>query len=117
MPYSMLLPHACAIVHQATGQAWRAGGPTLVVPYRLDQPDNAARAERLGTSLTVPRRHYRARRVTPLLTELLQRADYARRAETVGRLTHAEDAARVACDAIEHRLSQCALDTCTPRVR
>lgn len=53
-PYSQIFPHACAIVHQGgigtTAQALRAGRPTLVMPYSHDQPDNAARVERLGTS-------------------------------------------------------------------
>ena len=53
-PYSQLFSRACAIVHQGgvgtTAQALRAGRPTLVTPYSVDQPDNAARVERLGTS-------------------------------------------------------------------
>ena len=57
-PYSQVFPHACAIVHQGgigtTTQALRAGCPTLVMPYSHDQPDNAARVERLGTSRTIP---------------------------------------------------------------
>jgi UDP:flavonoid glycosyltransferase YjiC (YdhE family) len=58
-PYSQIFPHACAIVHQGgigtTAQALRAGRPTLVMPYSHDQPDNAARVNRLGTSRTIPR--------------------------------------------------------------
>jgi rhamnosyltransferase subunit B len=57
VPYSQILPHACAIVHQGgigtTAQALRAGIPTLVIPYGNDQPDNAARVEHLGTSRTI----------------------------------------------------------------
>ena len=113
-PYSLLFPHACAIVHQGgigtTGQALRAGRPTLIVPYSLDQPDNAARAKRLGTSLTIPRRLYQARRVAELLTELLARPVHTQRAEAVGRAIRSEDAVRVACDAIEHRLSSHPVD-------
>ncbi len=56
-PYSQIFPYACAIVHQGgigtTAQALRAGRPTLVMPYSHDQPDNAARVERLGTSRTI----------------------------------------------------------------
>ncbi|HAG81936.1 MAG TPA: glycosyl transferase, partial [Cyanobacteria bacterium UBA12227] len=50
-PYSQIFPRACVIVHQGgigtTAQALRAGCPTLVMPYTHDQPDNAARDERL----------------------------------------------------------------------
>jgi hypothetical protein len=34
-------------------KALRAGRPTLVMPYSYDQPDNAARVARLGTSRTI----------------------------------------------------------------
>ncbi|BBD70513.1 glycosyl transferase family 28 [Nostoc commune NIES-4072] len=51
-PYSQIFGRACAIVHQGgigtTAQALCAGRPTLVMPYSHDQPDNAARVERLG---------------------------------------------------------------------
>jgi UDP:flavonoid glycosyltransferase YjiC (YdhE family) len=51
-PYSEVLPHACAIVHQGgvgtTGQALRAGKPVLILPHAHDQFDNAARVARLG---------------------------------------------------------------------
>jgi UDP:flavonoid glycosyltransferase YjiC (YdhE family) len=108
-PYSMLFPRACAVVHQGgigtTGQALRAGRPTLIMPYSLDQPDNAARAARLGTSLTVPRRHYQARRITRLLTRLLEQPDFTQRATAVGTAIQAEEGVVTACNAIEHRLS------------
>lgn len=108
-PYSLLFPRACAVVHQGgigtTGQALRAGRPTLIMPYSLDQPDNAARAARLGTSLTVKRRQYQAHRVTRLLTQLLERPDFAQRAAAIGAAMQAEDAVHAACDAIEHRLT------------
>ena len=45
-PYAQLFPHAAAIVHQGgvgtTAEAIRAGRPMLVMPYSVDQPDNAA---------------------------------------------------------------------------
>jgi UDP:flavonoid glycosyltransferase YjiC (YdhE family) len=108
-PYSTLFPRACAVVHQGgigtTGQALRAGRPTLIMPYSLDQPDNAARAARLGTSLTVPRRHYQARRITRLLTRLLEQPDFTQRATAVGTAIQAEEGVVTACNAIEHRLS------------
>lgn len=51
-PYSKLFPRASLIVHQAgigtVGQALRARKPQLCVPFLVDQPDNAARVNRLG---------------------------------------------------------------------
>jgi rhamnosyltransferase subunit B len=108
VPHSQIFPHACAIVHQGgigtTAQALRSGRPTLVVPYSHDQPDNAARVERLGTSRTIPRQRYAAARVANELGELLGNLDYADHAAKVGRMIQAENGAGVACDAIETQL-------------
>lgn len=37
----------------ATARGLRAGRPMLILPYNHDQPDNAARAERLGVARTI----------------------------------------------------------------
>jgi UDP:flavonoid glycosyltransferase YjiC (YdhE family) len=107
-PYSQIFPRACAIVHQGgigtTAQALRAGRPTLVMPYSHDQPDNAARVERLGTSRTIPRQKYAAERVTRQLGELLENPNYAVKAAEIGAIIQAEDGVNVACDAIEKQL-------------
>ncbi|NJM99142.1 MAG: glycosyltransferase family 1 protein [Phormidesmis sp. RL_2_1] len=107
-PYSQLFSRACVIVHQGgigtTAQALQAGRPTLVTPYSVDQPDNAARVERLGTSRTVARKQYTAKRVAKQLNELLKNPNYAARAAEIGVIIRAEDGANVACDAIEKQL-------------
>jgi UDP:flavonoid glycosyltransferase YjiC (YdhE family) len=107
-PYSQIFPSACAIVHQGgigtTAQALRASRPTLVMPYSHDQPDNAAKVERLGTSRTIPPRHYSAVRVAEKLRELLENPNYAAKAAEIGRIIQAEDGVEVACDAIEKQL-------------
>ncbi|MBW4695432.1 MAG: glycosyltransferase [Lyngbya sp. HA4199-MV5] len=108
VPYSQIFPRACAIVHQGgigtTAQALRAGCPTLVMPYSHDQPDNAARVERLGTSRTIPRKRYVAARVAKALRALLEDPRYATKADAIGRIIQAEDGVRMACDAIEKQL-------------
>ena len=105
VPYSKIFPHACAIIHQGgigtTAQALRAGRPTLVVPYGLDQPDNAARVQRLGTSRTLMRKHYSASRLTEALKALIEVPDYAARAAEIGRIMQLEDGIEVACGAME----------------
>jgi MGT family glycosyltransferase len=104
-PYSQIFPHACAIVHQGgigtMAQALRAARPTLVMPYSHDQPDNAARVERLGSSQTIPRKQYSAVRVAKKLSELLEKPNYAAKAAAIGRIIQAENGVGVACDAIE----------------
>lgn len=107
-PYSQIFPYACAIVHQGgigtTAQALRAGRPTLVMPYSHDQPDNATRVERLGTSRTIPRKQYLASRVAKELRELLENPSYGTQAAEIGRIIQAENGVGVACDAIEKQL-------------
>lgn len=112
-PYSDLFPRACAIVHQGgigtTAQALRAGRPTLVLPYILDQPDNAARIERLGTSRTLERTQYSAARATQELRELIETPSYATKAAAIGRIVQTEDGVEIACNAIENQLKQVAV--------
>lgn len=108
VPYSQIFPRACAIVHQGgigtTAQALRAGRPTLVMPYSHDQPDNAARVERLGTSRTISRKQYSASRVAKTLGELLENPNYATKAAEIGRIIQVENGVGIACDAIEKQL-------------
>jgi rhamnosyltransferase subunit B len=107
-PYSQIFSRACAIVHQGgigtTAQALRAGRPTLVMPYSHDQPDNAARVERLGTSRTISRKQYSAVRVAKQLRELLGNLNYATKAAEIGGIIQAENGVGVACDAIEKQI-------------
>lgn len=107
-PYSQIFPRACAIVHQGgigtTAQALRAGRPTLIMPYSHDQPDNAARVKRLGTSLTIPRKRYVAMQVANQLRKLLENPNYVAKATEIGCIIQAENGVGVACDAIEKQL-------------
>lgn len=109
-PYSQIFPRACAVVHQGgigtTAQALRAGRPTLVMPYSHDQPDNAARVERLGTSRTLSRKRYTAARVAKELTQLLENPSYAAKATEIGQILNSENGVKAACDAIEKQLQK-----------
>ncbi|MBD2774192.1 glycosyltransferase [Iningainema tapete] len=108
VPYSEIFPHACAIAHQGgigtTAQALRSGHPTLVIPYNHDQPDNAARVERLGTSRTIQPKSYTTKRVVKELS-LLNNSRYTTSSAELGRILLAEDGVRVACDEIEKQLN------------
>ncbi|HKR02083.1 MAG TPA: glycosyltransferase [Pyrinomonadaceae bacterium] len=104
-PYGQILPRAAAIVHQGgvgtTGQALRAGVPTLIVPFNHDQPDNAARIARLGVGRTIARSRYTAATAARELDRLLTDKTYAKRAAEIGRQVQSEDGARTAADEIE----------------
>ncbi|MFM2314330.1 MAG: hypothetical protein RLZZ04_3606 [Cyanobacteriota bacterium] len=108
VPYSKIFSCACAIVHQGgigtTAQALKAGRPTLIMPYTYDQPDNAARVERLGTSRTILRKQYSTSQVAKELSELIGNPRYAAKAAEIGCIVQGEDGVGVACDAIEKQL-------------
>jgi UDP:flavonoid glycosyltransferase YjiC (YdhE family) len=103
--YSAVFPRAAAIVHQGgsgtTGQALRAGRPQLIVPFGWDQPDNAARVERLGVGIHLPRAAYNVDSATSSLKRLLSESQFSDRSAQVGGKIQAEDALNSACNAID----------------
>lgn len=107
-PHSQLFPRAAAVVHQCgmgtLGTALHAGIPQLGVPFANDQPDNAARLERLGVALTVYPSAYRAARVTRALGRLLAEPRYRQRAETIAAVVRTEHGAETAADSLERAL-------------
>jgi UDP:flavonoid glycosyltransferase YjiC (YdhE family) len=114
-PYSKLFPEAAAIVHQGgigtTGQALKAGKPTLVVPFAHDQPDNARRCERLAISQTLPFKRCSVGGMVRALKALTENPSYSQRAATIGQKVRTEDGVEAACAAIEAllctRLNDC----------
>jgi UDP:flavonoid glycosyltransferase YjiC (YdhE family) len=107
-PYSQIFPYAAVNVHQGgsgtTGEALRAGRPQLIVPYGWDQPDNAARVERLGAGIHLPRREYSVDAATAAVERLLREPGFAERAALAGERVRAEDGLTSACDAVESLL-------------
>jgi rhamnosyltransferase subunit B len=105
LPYSEIFPAAAAIVHQGgsgtTGQALRAGRPMLFTPYGWDQPDNAARVEKLGIGLCLSRKNYSAETAAAALKRLLSEPRFANRAAEIARNLKQEDGLTSACNAIE----------------
>src|SRR5262249_34294138 len=104
IPYSLLFPHAALIVHHGgigtAAQALRAGLPQLVVPYLVDQPDNAHRLTRLGVARALELRKVRSGDMVTELQALLQDPAYAERAARIGAQVREEDGARAAAQFI-----------------
>ncbi len=103
-PHDALFPRSAAVVHQGgigtTGQALRAGRPTLVVPHAHDQPDNAFRSAKTGGARVCYPAKYKAERVAGELRTLLEDPSYLERAQTAAKIVRAEDGAGTAADAI-----------------
>jgi len=104
-PHQLLFPRAAAVVHPGgagtLAQALRAGRPMLVVPHAHDQPDNAARAARLGVARTVRQHRYRAAHVARELELLLSDRRIHARAEEVGAIVRSEGGAVTAAAALD----------------
>ncbi len=109
-PFSLLLPRAAAVVHQGgvgtTAQAMRSGKPMLVVPWGVDQPDNAERVRRLGIAQVTTRKAYSVSVATQALDLLLREPCYAQRAFEVGEQVRQENGAASACDTLAHLLHE-----------
>jgi UDP:flavonoid glycosyltransferase YjiC (YdhE family) len=107
-PFVELFPRAALIVHHGgigtTGLAMRSGRPMLVMPCAWDQPDNAARAARLGIARVLPRHRYTPSRAAIEMRQLLDDPNYVCRAAEVAQQVRLEDGVRVACDAVEEVL-------------
>ena len=104
-PFSAVLPHAAALVHHGgigtAAQALAAGCPHLVMPMTFDQPDNAARLERLGVARSVRPAAFTGDAVARALDALLGSADVARACgEIAGRFAGIDPVTRT-CELIE----------------
>jgi len=71
------------------------------MPYSHDQPDNAARCERLGVARTIAREKYKAEAATKELRQLLSDLTYKSKAVEAKKIVEAEHGTKMACDAIE----------------
>jgi len=105
VPLSRVLPRAAAFVHHggigSSAQGLAAGTPQLVMPMAYDQPDNAARLERLGVAEWLVPRCFSVGNVTAALGRLIEsRAVHARCREVAERCDGPAAIDR-ACDALE----------------
>ena len=91
-PFSLTLPRVAAVVHHGgigtIAQALAAGVPQLVAPAAHDQPDNAARVERLGAGASISPRKYRGRLVARKLRRLLDSAAIRLNCESIREKFH-----------------------------
>jgi rhamnosyltransferase subunit B len=105
IPFSQLLPRSAALVHHGgigtTAQALAAGIPQLVMPMSHDQPDNAARIERLGVGRSLPPRKFTAPNVARRLDELLNAKEVPAHCREVAGKFQGTDPLADACRLIE----------------
>jgi len=104
VPLQSLLPSVAAIVHHGgigtTAKALAAGIPQLVIPWSWDQPDNAARLERLGVGESLKLSRATGARIAASLERLLT-PDRRERCREVAAGFDDTDAIALAADHVE----------------
>lgn len=110
VPLSRVLARCAAIVHHGgigtCAQGLAAGVPQLVMPMAFDQPDNAARLERLGVGTWITPRRFTARHVAPTLGRLLDDRTVAAACERWRRVMADASPIVESCEIIERVLDR-----------
>jgi rhamnosyltransferase subunit B len=91
VPFGKLLEHTSVFVHHGgvgtMAQGFRAGVPQIVMAMAHDQPDNAARLEKLGAGIGLTPKSFTPDRVAKELQRLLDDGSFADAAEILKRGT------------------------------
>jgi UDP:flavonoid glycosyltransferase YjiC (YdhE family) len=105
VPFSILLPHAAALVHHGgigtCAQGMVAGVPQIVMPLAHDQPDNARRLLRLGVSRTLMPKKFTGPALSAALTDLWNDPKTGPACAEVAARLKKENAVDAACGIIE----------------
>lgn len=104
-PLQDLLAHCAAIVHHAgigtTAASLAAGVPQILMPLAHDQPDNAARIEKLGTGTTLPPSRFTGPRLAAQLAALLDNPRITARCRAVAATLAHENGCELAADQLQ----------------
>jgi sterol 3beta-glucosyltransferase len=111
VPHAWLFPRVAAVVHHGgagtTAAGLRAGRPTLVCPFGLDQPFWGARVQALGVGpAPVPQRRLEAGALAQALADLVENQRYRERAAVVADAIAREGGVAAAVVAIERIVSR-----------
>ena len=111
VPFKKLLPQCAAIVHGGgigtIAQSLAAGLPQLIVPFVNDQPDNAFRLEKLGVSLSIPRKKWNKSRAVAGLKKLLNSNEIKLNCECYSKKIDFQQAEQDLCVSIEQISASC----------
>lgn len=111
LPHAWLFPRVAAVVHHGgagtTAAGLRAGRPTLVCPFGLDQPFWGARVHALGVGpAPLPQRRLEAGALARALADLVGNPRYRERAAAVADAIAGEGGVAAAVVAIERIVSE-----------
>jgi len=104
-PFSRVFPRCCAVAHHGgigtLGQGLAAGIPQLIMPLGFDQPDNAARLQRLGVGDWLVPARFQAVAVAEKLEGLIASVDVRQACDRYRDALAGGDAIGKACDLLE----------------
>ena len=105
LPFSKVLPGALAIVHHGgigtTAQAIAAGIPQVIRPMAHDQPDTAARVEKIGTGVSLSPKKFNAASLAESLKILITSQAVLDRCKIHAKEIHPDRSLDEACTIIE----------------
>jgi sterol 3beta-glucosyltransferase len=106
VPHSWLFPRVAAVVHHGgagtTAAAFRAGVPSIVIPFHGDQPFWARLTEKLGVGTKpIPRRKLAVPPLAAAIEEALTSESLRQNATELGKRVQAEDGVGQAVEIIE----------------
>ena len=106
-PHSWLFPRMAAVVHHGgagtTAEGLRAGAPTVITPFVLDQPFWGARVRALGVGpAPIPQRQLTAERLAAAISAAVDDPAIRQRAAACGAAIRAEDGVGRAVNVVAH---------------
>ena len=106
VPHDWLFPRVAAVVHHGgagtTAAGLRAGLPTVIVPFTVDQPFWGWRVHELGVGPNwILRKKLTAENLAAAIDQAVHDQAMARRAEEFGRMIRAEDGLGAAVHLVE----------------
>lgn len=111
LPFSEVLPCALALVHHGgigtTAQAIAAGIPQVIRPMAHDQPDTAARVEKLGIGATLSPGKFNAASLAEKLTPLITSQVVLDRCKSYADKIHPDRSLDETCTIIEDFFRSC----------
>ena len=105
LPFSKVLPRAVALVHHggigSTAQAIAAGIPQVIRPMAHDQPDTAARVEKLGIGVSLSPQKFNAASLAEKLNALVTSPAVLERCKNYAERIHPDQSLNDTCSIIE----------------
>ena len=105
LPFSKILPRAAALVHHGgigtTAQAIAAGIPQVIRPIAYDQPDTAARVEKLGISASLSPKKFNAASLAEKLNTMITSQQVLDRCKAYAQKINPDQSLNDTCTIIE----------------